>query len=275
MAAIAIKECLSHINRDHWHQLPLLLCVADRERPGRLNGLEDELFPSIEDELEVRFSAQSRIIPYGRVSLASALMEARRLIYQRDCPAVLIAGTDSMLRGRTLVAYEQNSRLLTDSNPNGFMPGEAGGALLVGPAQKGRGLNCVGVGLGGEEAHIRSDQPLRGDGLIEAIRNALLDANCQLHDIDLRITDISGEQYYFKEAALALTRLLRVRKEEFDIWHPADCIGECGAVVGIAAVATAHAACGNHHMRRCKILLHMANDNEKRCAVVLDFDWGP
>ena len=34
-----------------------------------------------------------------------------------------------------------------------------------------------------------------------------------MHDFDYRITDLSGEQYYFKEAALALSRTLRQSKE--------------------------------------------------------------
>ena len=68
--------------------------------------------------------------------------------------------------------------------------------------------------------------------MVQAFRAALEDAGCTLGDLDFRITDVSGEQYMFKEAALAMTRLLRKRKEEFDIWHPADCIGETGAAIG-------------------------------------------
>ena len=64
-----------------------------------------------------------------------------------------------------------------------------------------------------------------------------------MHHVDLRIADLSGEQYYFKEATLAVARTLRQRKEEFDIWHPAECVGEVGAVAGICVIALADAAC--------------------------------
>ena len=50
---------------------------------------------------------------------------------------------------------------------------------------------------------------MRADGLATAIKGALADAGCEMHDMDYRITDLSGEQYYFKEAALALSRTLR------------------------------------------------------------------
>ncbi|MCK7582584.1 MAG: hypothetical protein MZV65_48090 [Chromatiales bacterium] len=40
-------------------RMPLLLCVAERERPGRLEGLDDQLFLDIQQELDVRFAPQS------------------------------------------------------------------------------------------------------------------------------------------------------------------------------------------------------------------------
>ncbi len=67
--------------------------------------------------------------------------------------------------------------------------------------------------------------------MVAAIRAAFADARCGYGDVDFRLTDNNGEPYGFKESALAMTRTLRDRKEEFDIWHPADCVGEVGAAV--------------------------------------------
>src|SRR3546814_19450353 len=75
------------------------------------------------------------------------------------------------------------------------------------------------------------DIPLRAEGLTQAVRAALSEAGCGLEQMDYRLTDISGEQYYFKEASLALSRSLRVRKEFFQLWHPAACIGEVGPAI--------------------------------------------
>ena len=47
MAAMAIEECLEDIPQDTWRQIPLLLCVAEQDRPGRLAGLDDQLFIDI------------------------------------------------------------------------------------------------------------------------------------------------------------------------------------------------------------------------------------
>src|SRR4029079_3562421 len=107
---------------------------------------------------------------------------------------------DSLLSWPTLNHYEQHDRLLTQRNPNGFVPGEAAGALLLGAPNAGTNeLVCTGIGFGLEPAPIASEKPVRAEGLTQAIKATLLDANCQMHDIDFRITDASGEQYYFKE----------------------------------------------------------------------------
>ena len=270
MAAMSIDEAMQGIPKADWSKLPLLLCVAEGERPGRTPGLDDQLFELIQCELGVTFAPHSAIVAQGRVGVAAALAQARALIVKSGVPRVLVAATDSLLSWPTLSHYEQQDRLLTERNSNGFMPGEGAGALLVGVVEGRAGeLVCSGIGFGSEEAHIESGEPLRGDGLSQAIKAGLSEAGCQMHDMDYRITDNSGEQYYFKEAALALSRTLRQRKEEFDIWHPAECMGEAGAVSGIAVVATAREACIKAYSRGPNVLAHWANDAGQRAAVAL------
>jgi 3-oxoacyl-[acyl-carrier-protein] synthase I len=271
MVTMAIAEALQGIVSEEWARIPLLLCVAERERPGRLSGLDAELFDEVRARLQTDFATDSLVIPHGRVSVGVALMHARRLIVEGTYPLVLIAATDSLITGSTLDAYERERRLLTEANSNGFMAGEGAGALLVGPAGSGPALVCTGLGFASEPAHIGTTQPLRADGLTQAIKAALADAGQGMEAIDFRITDVSGEQYYFKEAALALTRTLRVRKEEFDIWHPAECIGEVGAVAGAATIAVADAACRKSYAAGPNILVHLANDFGQRAAAVLRF----
>ena len=89
--------------------------------------------------------------------------------------------------------------------------------------------------------------------------------------LNFRITDISGEQYHFKEASLALSRILRKRKEEFDIWHPADCIGEVGAAMGPVMIAVLKAASEKRYAKGARMLVHLGNDDGKRSAMV--FSW--
>ncbi|MFT3858209.1 MAG: hypothetical protein QM742_12160 [Aquabacterium sp.] len=272
MAAAAIRQALRDLPQAQWGRLPLLLCVAESERPGRLAGLDQELFYAIQRELNLTFADHSMVITRGRVGVAVALAQARALMAQKKCAQVLVAATDSLLTGATLQHHGRQGRLLGGINPNGFMPGEGAGALLVGtPRQAAGELTLTGLGFGVEPAPLNSGEPLRAEGLSQAIKAALADAQMQMHELDYRITDLSGEQYYFKEAALALSRTLRVLKDEFDVWHPAECMGETGAAVGTAMLAWAQAAGRKGYGKGSSILAHMSNDAGPRAAITLRY----
>src|SRR6185437_3269395 len=104
---------------------PLLLCLSENERKGRVIDDDNQFFLDLQGELGVEFHEKSRVIAQGHVSIAVALKRARLLIQESKINRVLIAATDSMLVGPTLSDYEANERLLTSNNSNGFIPGEA------------------------------------------------------------------------------------------------------------------------------------------------------
>ena len=234
---------------------------------------DNQFFLDLQEELQLQFHPKSRVIAHGHVSIAVAMKHACELIQELNVPQVLIAATDSLLVGQTLAYFENKERLLTSQNSNGFIPGEGAAALVVEPATASQGnhLICYGLGFGVEQAHIDSEEPLRADGLTAAIRESLGDVGCEMGDLDFRITDISGDQYYFKEASLALLRTLHKPKKEFDIWHPADCIGEVGAVMGLVMIAVLKAACEKTYSKGHCILAHLGNEDGKRSSMI--FTW--
>lgn len=273
MAAAAIRECLSGNPSIKPSETPLLLCLSERDRKGRVIDDDNRFFHDLLEELQLEFHEKSLVIAGGHVGVALALRHARPLIQELKLKHVLIAATDSLLVAPTLAHYEEHERLLTSRNSNGFIPGEAGAALVVEPvsAKQETQLICSGLGFGVEKAHIYSEEPLRADGLTAAIKEALIDANCEMGDLDFRITDLSGEQYHFKEASLALLRLLRKRKEEFDIWHPADCVGEVGSALAAVMLIVVKFACENGYSEGNRILAHIGNDDGKRSAIILNW----
>jgi 3-oxoacyl-[acyl-carrier-protein] synthase-1 len=266
-----LRECLSAAGAVKPEQVPLLLCVAEKDRPGRLAGLDDRLLAEVQSEAGVRFHASSSVFALGRVGGAMALEQARRLIENQGVPLVLLAGVDSYLVAATLRAYEERGRLLTAKNSNGFIPGEAGAAILLGGPGRGKGpeLACLGIGFGQEPATIESEVPLRGDGLVQAIRAAFKDANQTYDAVDYQLADLSGEQHSFKEATLALTRTLRIRKPEFPLQHVGDCIGEVGAAVLPCLLGVARAAARKGYAPGKGVLCHLHNDGPERAALIL------
>lgn len=276
MLAMALRECAATAPRLALASVPILLCLAEMDRPGRLHALAEQVSRQTSAELGLAFHDRSQVIERGHVGLGVALLQARRLIYQEGHPQVLVAGVDSLLVGPTIRALEEQDRLLTSRNSDGFIPGEGAAAILLEPPRPEGGpqLTCRGLGFGVERATEDSGEPLRADGLVAAIREALADAGCDLGDLDFRITDLSGSQYRFKEASLALSRILRTRKPEFDLWHPADCVGELGAAIGGIMIAVIDAACRKGYSKGNRILFHLGNDDGKRTAMIFNFTDG-
>lgn len=268
----AIRECLEQIKDTPPERVPLFLCVAEKESPGRLDGLDDLLLEEVQTALKVRFHESSAVVAKGRVGGVEAIKQARMAIYSRNLPLSIVAGVDSYLVAGTLMEFEKRDRILTGKNSNGFIPGEAGSAVLIGPEshKTDQDLLISGIGFGEEKATIDSEEPLRADGLVQAIKLALAEANLSMGDLDYRITSVNGEQYWFKEAALALTRILRERKEEFDIWHAADCIGELGAAIVPCTLGIALAASRKQYAPGKRALCHFSSDNGLRAAMVLN-----
>lgn len=273
MAAAAIRECLANDQRIVPSEIPLLLCLSEHERKGRVFDDDSQFFGDLQTELGVEFHEQSRIIPRGHVSVAVALKFAREILAEGKVKKVLFAAADSLLVARTLAHFEEHDRLLTSQNSDGFIPGEAGAALVVEPlyVKPEPQLICRGFGFAVEKSHIYSEEPLRADGLTAAIKEALSEAKCGESILQFKMTDISGEQYYFKESSLAFSRVDRTKRKEFDIWHPADCVGEVGSGLGLIMLAVLKAACEKGWSEGDHILMHVGDDDGKRSALI--FSW--
>lgn len=273
MAAQAIRECLEGRPEIIPSATPLLLCLSEHKRKGRVIDDDNRFFLDLLDELGLEFHEKSRVIAQGHVAVAVALKHARRLIRERKVRHVLIAATDSLLVGPTLAYYEEKDRLLTSRNSNGFIPGDAAAALVIEPVfeRQAHQLLCLGLGFAVEKAHVDSEEPLRADGLTAAIKESLNDAGCGENILEFKITDISGGHYSFKESSLAFSRIDRTKREEFDIWHPADCIGEVGSAIGGVMIAVLNAACEKRYSKGNHILAHVGNDDGKRSSMI--FAW--
>jgi 3-oxoacyl-[acyl-carrier-protein] synthase I len=271
LVAGPIRECLDAVPDVAPENIPLLLGTPEQHRPGRLTGLDQELLSRLELLLGVQFNREaSRLIAMGRVAGAIGVREAARLVNSERYQHVIVAGVDSYLIASTIAAFDEHDRLLTERNSNGFIPGEAGSAVLIGADDGALGLRIRSLGQAVEDAPIESDKLLRGDGLAEAYKQALDAAGLGLHQIDYRIADLTGEQYWFKEAALAEARIMRVRSEFQDLWHPSDCVGEIGAAATPCLLGVAYWAACKGYAPGPLALVQAGDDHGRRIAMVLD-----
>ena len=274
MAESVVRECVEDCPPAVLREVPLLLNLAEADRPGRMKALDLGFLRELIQRLGGTFHPDSRVLQNGRVGGVQALDMAEEFFCQRRCTACLVVGVDSLLSERTLSAYHELRRLLTPANSDGFIPGEAAGALWLEPTADTSEpqLTIRGWGYGSEDAHITSELPLKGLGLAQAIKEAILSGGIGFEALDYRICDANGEQYIFKEAAIALARTLRGQKDVPDIWHAADCIGEVGAATVPCALAVAWAAAHKQYAPGAGVIVHFGNDDGQRAAITLRYE---
>ena len=271
MARMAIDECLTPLRPGASQETALLFCTAERERVGRVGaqgGLFDELV-GVQPRAS-RFHPSSRLFEAGTTGAVSALELASQLIAHAEVRYAVVAGVDSFLTAGTLRAYHDADRLLTEDNMDGMIPGEAAAAVLVARRSDQPGaVQCLGIGWGREEALPGTDRPLRGDGLTQAYKAVMADAGLGYESLDYRLTGIGGTHREFKEAALALARTMRTNRAEFEIEHPADCIGSVGAATVPLLLGMALAAARRGYAPGPGVLCHCGDDNGLRAAIIL------
>ena len=245
MLSMALADCLRGNDLESLQNVPLLVGLAEPERPGGAAGLADSLIWEVPGSWGCSFTP---------TSLAHSSRDTRRASRRCEPPgnycktllflAVLCVGSTLTLTP-ALLWLEQYFRLKTEENSDGVIPGEAAAVVLVQrqPASTtAMAVEVSGLGFGHETANILTEAPLLGLGLAEAARVALAQAGLQMHEMDFRLSDVTGESYGFREQALAVARLLRERLEELPIWHCADSMGDTGAAASICQLVIAYHA---------------------------------
>ena len=210
------------------------------------------------------------VVSQGRAGLGQALLNAAQLLVKGQAEQVLLIGVDSYLNAADINTYLQAERLFVSGNTDGFLPGEAAAALLLRIAPTGAaGLSIKGVGLANEPGQPDGSVPSLAQGLTQAIRTACEQANIAPTDLDFRISDQNGEQFFAKEAANAITRVM-FGGHKLTHLTLADKIGEVGAASGPAMLAwlTRDMADANYSPGNSG-LIHLASDHGARCAVVI------
>lgn len=234
----ALADCLDGVDPLPLAEVPLVVGLGEPDRPGVPSFLPASIIPFVEQELGVRFDpTRSRVISSGHTAGFRALAAAREFLKDPLVPACLVCGVDSYLNPESLYALSAAERLKTGENSDGVIPGEAAAAVLV--RRNAGTVRVTGLGFGLESVTVYSPEPLLGLGIAEAARAALLEAGTALHEMDFRLSDVTGESYGFREQSLMVSRLLRVRRENFPVWHCADSIGDTGAAAGIAQLVIA------------------------------------
>lgn len=300
LLARAVRECAHGLPFIDAATVPLLVCASEITRPGRPSDLDAQLMDGLMARLRCRFAPQSAVYAYGQAAIGMAMHHAFELLQQH--PVVLLAGVDSLADFHTLGALHARGRILATDRMEGYIPGEAACALLLGrPGQVERipprfsnrpalqappappphpyarpvaspALYCMGYSVTREAALPDSDLPVHGQALMEAIRGALAPIDAQgagAAQVGLRICSHLHSHHRAKEMALACERAAVSATPQ---WCLADSLGETGAAAGPLVLAAAYAAMHKGYSPATVALALLASEEEgERSALLLGF----
>jgi 3-oxoacyl-[acyl-carrier-protein] synthase-1 len=236
LAAPALAECVSSLGTDPARAV-LFLSVREPHRTGTdLDSRETELLREIQARAGFSFRPESAVLPAGPAGVMKGLRAAADLRSPTAPEAFVVGGVDSWLNAEDVERLRASWRLAGPRVAQGMFPGEGAAFLGVArrrPAAGSRG-RIAGVGLAEEapESTALGGGPATGRGLRAAMESALKDAEMPESAVGFRVSDLNGEAFRGMESALAAARCFRTRREEFPIWHPADCVGDVGAAAG-------------------------------------------
>jgi 3-oxoacyl-[acyl-carrier-protein] synthase-1 len=232
--------------------------VAGREAPrvqvfvgvpalGR-QGVDGNRLVELKEELEEDLLPDARLsiefVPGDQVAGLLAIAHACSALQDRKADFCIVAGVDSLLESQQLSVLAEQGRLKSDATSSGLVPGEGAAVLVLETAKSARrrGAGVLGrihrVGLE-QGPPWGAEEPIRGDAMTRAVSSVLSGASVESLGLHRVISDVNGERWRFLEAALVETRCLSFLPPGWELWRPADCVGDVGAAYGILAVAMA------------------------------------
>lgn len=218
---------------------------------------------------------ETALVPSGRCAALVGLATAVEDLAAGEIDVAIIGASASWIDPLRLILLERMGRLMTPAVPEGVLPGEAAGFVVVEAADTAskRGVRpyarVVGAGTG-EEPTAGTDEPCRGEGLTAAIRAALSggEPDGGRTHLPLVLSDHNGDHYRALEWGLVSVRTLPLLAGDPRTWEPASLIGDCGAGLGPVILAWAATAL-DEDPGLPEILVWGASEGRERAAVLL------
>ncbi|MGQ9424392.1 hypothetical protein ACXYTJ_00410 [Gilvimarinus sp. F26214L] len=208
----------------------------------------------------------------GRTGIISQLAKATELLQSGELDGCIVGGVDSYLIQDRLRLLDEQWRLKSARNVDGFTPGEAGAMLFLeteaGALARGAKplavIGCTGSGV--EPETLSSDKVSTGQGLTDAIRS-VWENTAPAQRV---YCDFNGESYFAFELGLIMSRLAAIVGDSETLCHPADCFGDVGAAVGGLLAASAIHDLEKQGDKARAVLIWTTADGGSRTALRLE-----
>jgi 3-oxoacyl-[acyl-carrier-protein] synthase-1 len=234
--------------------------------------------PDARRDITVHFHnhAQQDLLPhfevaFGDRTLALALAEeAVAQIRDGRLSLAAVGGVDSYFFTERLRSLDDDWRILSERNPDGFQPGEAASFFLLetqrGAASRGLAPLATMGGFGSARSSRAPGVPNTGSELSTLLDRILPGTGAR----PVVLCDLNGESARTREWGYALSRLGPRLGDDLALEHPASVLGDVGAATGATLVALATQYLGTKYTDRPGALVWAASDDGERRAVLLE-----
>jgi 3-oxoacyl-[acyl-carrier-protein] synthase-1 len=231
LALMALQECLGE-PLEPPPALPVVVCAPALEPFGRdASWLLQRLLDDADLALD---PAGSRIIAGGRGTLLDALVLVEQRLSSQEWPACFLIGVDSLIAPARLAREVEAGRVAGPGNATGFIPGEAGAALLLSlRADAGCAATIAGVGRCEGGAPFNTTAASLADAAERALANAGLAAPA----LAAICHDGPGDWAQLEEMAVADARPPLSLVPQAHRFIPSISTGEVGAAAGVLSLA--------------------------------------
>lgn len=257
--------------------------TSDASRAWIINGIpskEAGAIPCPEDILPLLSPAEYLPVIQeggpGRCLFLDRVAKAAEALGQGRCQRALIAAVDSLCFLPVLEGLLAAGRLQSGPNPEGIIPGEAAGAILLEREESARKRGAPvyafvsSWGRGVDPAPRAGGRTSQGRGLTEAFLQAFEGLPGPGGEIGLVVADLNGERQRALEWALAEGRVFGPSGRERQLWLPAFAVGECGAALGAVQAVVAVAALAKNKAHGERVALFSSDDGGEVRVLCLD-----
>lgn len=255
-------------------KIPLILGLPQSAGIKQLDANKLLKYIAIQTGLNID-SEKSKAIAKGRSSGLMAVHTACELLQIGKADMVVAGGCDTYKDLDVLGFLNVESRLKSEINLDGFIPGEGVGFLLLmtEAEAKRQGKNILGrlkaTATGFEEGHLYSEIPYKGEGLSQTFRLLFNNDTALLEKIKTVYSNMNGESHWAKEWGVSYIRFQDKIKKDFEIVHPADSFGDLGAASGPVMIGLAITGMQRGY-KKGPALIYASSDRGDRGAIILD-----
>ena len=275
LALPAVTEAMekARFKRQYLAETGFMLSLPQMDKVTDALGLREQLLPELFKRTGLTTFKLWKTTQSGHTGVFSLIQNAAGKLLSGDIKYCLVGGVESYLLEDRLEYLDENWRIRSDRNVDGFIPGESAVMLMLETEENARArqapilarIGAIGEGL--EPETITSKKNSTGKGLTDAVTSVVPEGS------PLRFEDVycslNGESYYAFEWGLLVTRMNRVFADMKNLHHPAENCGDLGAATGGLLILSAMHNLNSEDSKVPQSLLWTSSDNGNRMALTL------